>query len=326
MRRELAPQTAGDAQLVLDEPVLALRGDRFVLRDETARRTLGGGVVVNPFADRHRRAEMGLPERLARMRDGTAPVAAAAFLELSAEFACERVTLAQGLNLQPEEVASALAGVDAVVTIPDVRDPEAFTTTAKWEHLQEALVALVAAAHGDQPLAAGVEMESLRTRLPWDVGPKVFRWCIDQLVAAGRLLRDESHLRLPTHRVQLGAEASALGTRVERLIAQGGFTPPDLRQLEEATGTVRKRLTEVLGVLEGEGRVVRIAPDLYYSRASAEEAKERIATHCREHGDITAAVFRDLIGASRKFAIAFLDWCDRTGVTVRVGDLRKLRR
>jgi selenocysteine-specific elongation factor len=323
---ELAPQTAGYAQLVLDEPVLALRGDRFVLRDETARRTLGGGVVVNPFADRHRRAETGLLERLARMRDGTAPVAAGAFLELSAEFACERVTLAQGLNLQPEEVASALVGVDAVVAIPDARDPEAFTTTAKWERLQEAVVALVTAAHRDQPLAAGVEMESLRTQLPWDVGPKVFRWCIDQLVTAGRLVRDGSLLRLPTHRVQLGAEASALGTRVEHLITEGGFTPPDLRQLEEATGVARKRLTEVLGVLEGEGRVLRIAPDLYYSRASAEQAKARIAAHCREHGDITAAVFRDLIGASRKFAIAFLDWCDRTGVTVRVGDLRKLRR
>jgi selenocysteine-specific elongation factor len=236
------------------------------------------------------------------------------------------VTLAQGLNLQPEEVASALAGVDGVVAIPEARDPEAFTTTTKWERLLEAVLALVTAAHRDQPLAAGVEMESLRARLPWDVSPKVFRWCIDQLGAAGRLVRDESLLRLPTHRVQLGAEASALGARVERLIADGGFTPPDLRQLEDATGVARKRLTEVLGVLEGEGRVMRIAPDLYYSRASTEEAKERIAAHCRAHGDITAAVFRDLIGASRKFAIAFLDWCDRTGVTVRVGDLRKLRR
>src|SRR6185295_15009410 len=78
---ELAPRTTGYVQLVLDEPVLALRGDRFVLRDETAHRTLGGGVVVNPFADRHRRAETDLLERLARMREGTAEVAAGAFLE-----------------------------------------------------------------------------------------------------------------------------------------------------------------------------------------------------------------------------------------------------
>jgi selenocysteine-specific elongation factor len=71
--------------------------------------------------------------------------------------------------------------------------------------------------------------------------------------------------------------------------------------------------------------VARIAPDLFYARHAAEEGKRLVADHCRLQGEITAATFRDLIGASRKFAIAFLDWCDRTGVTVRVGDLRKLR-
>jgi selenocysteine-specific elongation factor len=102
--------------------------------------------------------------------------------------------------------------------------------------------------------------------------------------------------------------------------------PPDLRQLEEAVGVPRQNLADVLGVLEGEGRVVRIASDLFYARTAAEEAKAIVTAHCRAHGEITAATFRDLIGASRKFAIAFLDWCDRTGLTVRVGDLRKLRR
>ena len=133
-------------------------------------------------------------------------------------------------------------------------------------------------------------------------------------------------MRAPEHKVALGAEARALGARVERLLAEGRFTPPDLRQLEEATGVPRRRLAEVLGVLEGEKRVVRVAPDLYYARGAADEARALVEDHCRTHGDITAAAFRDLIGASRKFAIAFLDWCDRTGVTVRVGDVRKLRR
>jgi selenocysteine-specific elongation factor len=171
-----------------------------------------------------------------------------------------------------------------------------------------------------------MEMESLRTQLPWDVPPKVFRWCVDRLVAAKRVVREESVVRVPEHRVALGTEARALGARVERLLAEGRFTPPDLRQLEEATGIARKRLLEVLAVLEGEERVVRVAPDLYWARAAADEARGLLEQHCRAHGDVTAATFRDLIGASRKFAIAFLDWCDRTGVTVRVGDLRKLRR
>jgi selenocysteine-specific elongation factor len=79
-------------------------------------------------------------------------------------------------------------------------------------------------------------------------------------------------------------------------------------------------------VLEQEGRVVRIAADLFYARRLADEALARLAAHCQAHGDITAAAFRDTIGASRKFAIAFLDWTDRTGVTLRIGDLRRLRR
>jgi selenocysteine-specific elongation factor len=99
-----------------------------------------------------------------------------------------------------------------------------------------------------------------------------------------------------------------------------------VRALEAATGTPRPALLDVLGVLEQRGRVVRIAPDLYYHPEAVAEGTRRLAEYCALHGEIGAAAFRDLIGASRKFAIAFLDWTDRTGVTLRIGDLRRLRR
>jgi selenocysteine-specific elongation factor len=322
----LAPRTSGWAQLVLAEPVLAMRGDRFILRDETARRTLGGGEVVNPFVNRHRRGEVELEARLEVLRSGEASAAARAFLETSSEFASERTTLAHALNLEEGEVTAALARVAAAMPIPDARAPEAYTLSVKWVRLEEAAREAVHRFHREHPLAAGLEMESLRARLPWEVPPRVFRWCLDRLVAAGILVRAENHVRAPEHRVALDAEARTLGARVERLLADGRFTPPDVRQLEAATGAVRHELLDVLGVLEGEGRVVRIAPELYYGAEVAADARRLVETHCRTHGDITAATFRDLLGASRKFAIAVLDWCDRTGVTLRVGDLRKLRR
>jgi selenocysteine-specific elongation factor len=323
---DLAPRAAGWAQIVLAEPVLALRGDRFILRDETARRTLGGGEVVNPFADRHRRVESEIASRLEQLRGADGAAAAQAFLALTPEFASERATIAQALNLRDEETAAALARADGVIPIPDARTAEAYTTQEKWAALEAAACDEVAAAHRAAPLAPGLEMESLRTQLPWDVPAKVFRWCVDRLVAAKRLVREDSVVRSPEHRVALGAEARALGSRVERLLVEGGFTPPDLRQLEEATRVTRKRLVDLLAVLESEGKVVRVAPDLYYAKAPVEQAKAIVVEHCRAHGEITAAAFRDRIAASRKFAIAFLDWCDRTGVTVRIGDIRKLRR
>jgi selenocysteine-specific elongation factor len=322
----IAPRETGWAQIVLAEPVLAMRGDRFIVRDETARRTLGGGEVVNAFADRHRRGEPDATSRLEQLRGDDRATAARAFLDLSGDFACQLGTVAQALNVRSEEAAAALARVEGAVPIPDARAPEAWTTAGKWARLDALACEAVAAEHRERPLAPGLEMERLRAELPWDISAKDFRWCVDRLVAAKRLVRDDSVVRLPGHRVALGADARALGDRVERLLAEGGFTPPDLRQLEDVTGVARRRLADVLGVLEGEGRVARIAPDLFYARAAADRAKAIIASHCAAHGEITAAAFRDLIGASRKFAIAFLDWCDRTGVTVRVGDVRKLRR
>jgi selenocysteine-specific elongation factor len=321
----LAPRTGGWVQLVLSEPVLAMRGDHFILRDETARRTLGGGVVVHPFAHRHRRSEGDLEERLGILRVGAPPAAARAFLELVPDFASDRATVSQALNLRDEEVAP-IAGAPGVLPVPDAGAPEAYTTTAKWERLETEVLGVVSGAHRAHPLAPGPEMESLRTQLPFEVAPRIFRWCVDRLVAAGRLVREGSVVRAPGHRVALGAGDRALGERLERLLSEGRFTPPDLRQLEERLGVTRKDLLEVLAVLEAEGKVVRVASDLYYARTAADECVERLGIHCRAHGEITAATFRDLIGASRKFAIAFLDWCDRTGVTVRVGDLRKLRR
>ena len=180
----LAPRTRGWAQLVLGEPVLVARGDRFILRDETARRTIGGGIVVNPFADRHRRDDARLPGRLAALRDGTPAEAGAALLALVPDFAVERAAVAQALDLDDDAVVRALAGVDAVVPIPEA---EAWTTAEKWARLETELLAAVAAAHRAEPLSPGVEMERLRGAVSWQLSPRVFRWAIDRLVGCNDL-------------------------------------------------------------------------------------------------------------------------------------------
>jgi selenocysteine-specific elongation factor len=325
-RSEIPPREHGWAQVVVEEPLLALRGDRFVLRDETARRTLGGGVVVNPFADRHRRDEADLAERLVALRDGDVGTAARALLALVPDFACEAEGVALALGAEIAAVRRALAGAADVIPLPDATSPDAWTTLAKWDRLVADVTTLVGAAHRERPTEPGVEMEHLRSQGGFDVSAKTFRWCVERLVAERRLARAESLVRLPGHAVVLGAADRALAERVEGLLVEGRFTPPDLRQLEAAVPIDRKRLVEVLGVLERDGLVVRVAPDLHYARAAVEDAKRLVAEHCRAHGEVSAAVFRDLIGASRKFAIALLDWCDRTGVTTRVGDMRRLRR
>jgi selenocysteine-specific elongation factor len=329
------PGSSGGGQLVLRTPILAVRGDRFVVRDETARWTLGGGVVVNPFARRRRRGERASVTLLERMHGGNDAEAAAAFLEATPEFAVTAATLAQALGVREERAAEVAAGMDDVICVKELFGGPGASSNAPassivarrtWEVFARAVVDAVASQHRAEPLSPGLDAESLRTGLPWDLNPRVFRWAIDRLVAAGDLARAERFVHLPSHRVALSAASRASAEVIERLLDEGGMTPPDLRQLAQAAGTSSAELLEVLRVLEQERRVVRIAPDLFYARRPADEALGRLTAHCRTHGEVTAAAFRDLIGASRKFAIAFLDWTDRTGLTLRIGDVRRLRR
>src|SRR5262249_7042713 len=184
---ELRPRETGWVQLVLRAPIVAMRGDRFILRDETARWTLGGGIVVNPFAERHRPADAGLVPTLARLHGGTDAEAAATFLEAAPDFAVGVGTLAQGLGMTIERAVEVLAGVDDAIPVEDsFGGPAAasivpWVAPGKWARFVSIALDMVAAKHRSEPLAPGLEMEALRSRLPWEVTPRVFRWAVERL-------------------------------------------------------------------------------------------------------------------------------------------------
>jgi len=323
-RELLEPGTSTYCQLRLLDPVVALNGDRFILRTETAEATIGGGVVLHPFPPRHRRREAGVADRLRVLHEGAAGEATRAFIELYAGFGCPREVLVQALGLREDEVRNLTLQAAGVLPIPDSGTPEAFTTEAKWEQLKDAARDLVRVFHEKNPLAPGMEMESLRTSLPQSPDPKLFRWAVERLCEQGVLARSESVIRLSEHRVALDSRARSAGARIEAKLRAAGLAPPDLRALE-AEGLSRKELADLLGVLEREGRVVRVAPDLYFAREAIERGVQLLREYCASHAEITAAAFRDLIGASRKYTIPLLQYYDRTGVTLRVGDVHKLR-
>src|SRR5262249_9315116 len=161
---------------------------------------------------------------LGRLHEGTDTEAAAAFLEVAPDFALGVPTLAQALGMRLERAAAALAGVAGAIPIPDGTAPEAWTTTTKWERLAALALGAVTAHQRAQALAAGLEMESLRSALPWDVSPRVFRWAVERLAATGRLVRADSVVRLASHRVALDTGARERADRLERLLGEGGFT------------------------------------------------------------------------------------------------------
>jgi len=325
-REVLPPRSTGFCQIVLEEPVVALRGDRFILRNQTAQGTLGGGEVLHPFAQRHRRSEEGVSARLAALRTADLLQACRAYLEVQSDFAAPLEEIYQGVNGREDEVAALLAQDPEILPFPDKHHPEAYAVASKWQRLTAEVGKILAAFHQSAPLSRGMEMESLRSQLPFSFSPKIFRAVTDKVVAEGVAVREESLLRLPSHSVKLTEDEQGAAARLERFLQEGGLTPPEVKELEEKLGTRRKLLTDLLSVLESRGKIVKVTTDLYFNGTILEKVKTVLTGHLAAQGEITAATFRDLLGVSRKTAIPLLEYFDRTGLTLRVGDVRKLRK
>jgi selenocysteine-specific elongation factor len=325
-RGAIEPKSRGLVQLVVDEKVVALSGDRFIVRDQTNVRTLGGGVVLNPLGRRVRKPLDAYRENLDALVSMTGPGSIEALLNLQESLALAPARIAQLLNLPIAEIEASLK--DARFVKLSMGDEEGYTTAVKWAELKTFVRDALTKHHAKEPLSPGLEMEALRTRLPYEVGARNYRGLVDRLARETEILREESTIRLKTHRVKLGESDGKLVARIEEELRKAAFQPPELKQLAEAMQLAPNeipKLRSVLSALEREGKVVKIATDLYFAQTAVATARAHLIDHLQKHSEITAAAFRDILGASRKFAIALLDYFDHSGVTTRVGDARKLR-
>jgi selenocysteine-specific elongation factor len=323
---EIAPKNSALSQLVLRDPVVALAGDHFVIRDETNVRTLGGGIVLNPLGRVSRKPLARYVQNLTALRAPFGAGAVEAMLNLQDSLALTPARIAQLFNTPPGEVENALR--DERFLRLSLGDEEGFATATKWNELKRVANDMLAGHHRTAPLEPGLDMESLRVRLPYEVSARAFRAIVDRLTRETDIVREESTLRLKNHAVQLGGRIGQVAERINQLLTEAGYHPPDLKQLADnlkLPATDLPRLRAVLSVMEREGRVIKIATDLYFGRTPFESAKSRLMERLAADGEITAATYRDLLNASRKYAIALLDYFDHSGVTTRVGDVRRLR-
>jgi selenocysteine-specific elongation factor len=321
---KIEPKESAYCQVTLSEPLLALRGDHFILRDETARRTLAGGVVINPWANRHKRGETELPRRLEALWQGDTGALTEAYIESSGAFALPIEAIYQFLNLREEQIRDAIERMKNLRVV-SAEGEKLYTTQEKWRRLKEQILETLKAFHAAHPLVPGMDMEELRGKLLYSLSPKIFRAVTDALIDEKLIAREENLLRLAAHRVQLGGQEKSLMDKIKKLLGEQPLAPPDLKEIEKQAGVPRNRLNEVIRLLEREGAVVRVTTDMYFLASSIEQLRQTLRTHLTEKAEMTAASFRDLIGSSRKYTIPLLEFFDRDGLTIRIGDIRRLK-
>jgi selenocysteine-specific elongation factor len=323
-KEKLDAKASAYCQITLNEPLLVMRGDHFVARDETAQRTLGGGIVIHPRANRHRKNEPELLSRLETLHKGNLAQVVETFLAEDAAFALPIESIYQFINVREEEARAKIEGLDTLRAL-NAEGDTLYTTEEKWNQLREQMLRLLKAFHSTHALVPGMDMEELRGKLRWELAPKVFRAVIELFLGEKIIGREENLLRLATHRVQLGGQEKVLMDKIKQILGIQPLAPPDLKELEKQAGVSRQRLTEVIRLLERDGSVVRVTTDMYFLASSIEQLRATLKNYLTDKGEMTAASFRDLINSSRKYTIPLLEYFDRDGLTIRIGDVRRLK-
>ncbi len=323
-RDEVAPGAEAWLQLVVEHPIVAARGDHFILRRPSPGATLGGGRVADAAPARlHRRMNAAIVEALEARAQGTPGEVLAQSLQpmgpTPLRTALERSGLGGGAA---NEAIAELRGSDRLIALGaeslELRPETIVMTSEAWQGLVHRMVRALASYHAASPLRAGMPREELKSRLRME--PRAFSAAVETASRQGLLIERGSRLALADHEMILSPEQSA---RVERLRGQfraAPFAPPSVKECLEEVGE------EVWAHLVESGQFVPVSPEVVFTRTDYDEMVGAIRQELVASGTITVAQVRDRFNTSRKYALALMEHLDAIGVTVREGDIRRLAR
>ena len=322
---EVAPGETAYCQITVTEPLLAMRGDRFILRNATAERTIGGGVVLLPDAARHKRRDPELLPRLEALDRADDARLLEALLDESGAFVIALPRLAQLLNRRHDDVRRRFDRLDGVHAF-NVEASTYYASERVCRGVKVSLPEALSRWHAAHPLASGIDLEEARAALADTIPARIFRALVQELSDEHAVVREGSLLRLPEHRIAVPDVDQNLVERIIVLLGQAPLSPPDVKQLAANLTVDGRRLVALMRAMEKQRTIVGVAPDLYFLVESVDRVRAELIRDLSATGEITTGQFRDRYKTSRKYAIPLLEFFDRTGVTVRIGEMRRLKR
>lgn len=320
----LEPGQSCWAQFRLEQPLVALRGDRYVVRLASPSITLGGGMVVQPHpARRHQRFRSAVLAQLNALTQGDPEQVL--LHQLGGRIVPWRaLAQASGLTSEvAEQAARSLAQRGALVILAELGPEGDIPPTAgvlpriQWDALWARAEADLRAYQQRFPLRAGMPRQELRNRL--QVESEFWASALERAVGEGRVRADGNEVCTPDHQVQLSREQQAAVERALRAFAENPQLPPSQAQLEQWLDA------DLLQHLVETGRLIRSSEGVFFSGEDFARMEQALIDHLKAHGAATVAEVRDLLNTSRKYALAFLEETDRRRVTKRMGDVRVLR-
>ncbi|MDD4775664.1 MAG: SelB C-terminal domain-containing protein, partial [Syntrophomonas sp.] len=321
-RDELGPGEEAYAQIVMEKPVVAFKGDPFVVRYYSPVDTIGGGTVIDPNAPKQKRFKEDVLNDLAVKEEGSLYDLILHELENSPQpLSLAELTKRTGNpEMAVRDEIQLLLDDEKIVNIENKGG--LFLSIQGLEILYEQIVRTMDEFRRKYPLRSGYPKEDMRTRLFGAFNPKSFNSLIKYLEAAARLVTRSNLISVPGWVVEPRAEVGQAVAAILQLMRDRPFAPPEPEEMSKAANVTEGSLSEILAYLVEQDQLVKISDGTYFTRAAIEKGRQLLGEYFDREKELSLATARDILDTSRKYALPLIEYYDRIRFTRRVGDVR----
>ena len=322
---EIKPDESGFIQLRLEAPIVGVLGDRFILRSYSPPRTIAGGIIVDPFAPKHRARELAsVRARLDALLKSPREEKVAALVS-KAPNGLHRADLVAWTGWRDEILAKTVDSARTAGLIAEAGGH--FLAPATLAELKQRIVQDIRAHHAADPLSRGLGLEILRGRHFAHTSPDLFRAVVAELQKNGAVVIEKDIARAPEHARAVTGEDAALRDRLEEIYREAKLTAPSISEALSRAGlsaSQQQHGRKVIQVLIESGVLVRVNGEMFFHASALHEVVEKLREFATNKADreVDVPTFKELAGVSRKYAIPLLEYFDRERITRREGDKR----
>ena len=326
---EIAAGDKGFVQLRLENPIVVVPSERFIIRSYSPQQTIAGGMILDGLAAKHRRRDFAATgERLAKWLTAAAQddkqTQLRLFLETADEAGLTLNDLEARTGWRKQMIENALAAVTAQKSV--IAAEGFFLTRTAFENLLKKTLLEIAAHHACEPLSKGIGRETLREKVFAHLPAEIFRQVLGELEKRNQIVSEKDVVRATSHNHSLSALDQQLLDKIRRTYAQARLEVPNLEDVLDAavsgTKTSRPQARQIFQLLIDRGELVGVTPEFYFRRADLVDLIGKMRALAAPGQTLDVAQFKDLAGISRKYAIPLLEYFDREKVTRRMGDKR----
>ncbi len=328
-RDRLLPGEKGLCEIRFTAPMVGVYGDRCVVRSFSPLRTVAGGKLLHPIAQPLRKKNpryhtmlealgalgAASPQERICLHTAIAAEAGISFRELCIVTDIESKTLDKELAL--------LGGKQEVACFD--KEGRVYVAGSIAEELSQGALAFVEHYHRKEPLKPGIARGAFVSGWGRGLAPKLVHFVVERLLRQGALVAEGDVVRLAGHTVSLAADQEGLRAALLDAYTQGGITPPNLKEVLETLQVDIKGAAPVLRLMESAGELVKVKDGMYFSADAMDSLVAMVRGYFATHTDMGPTEFREISGLSRKYLIPLLEYFDKARITLRVGDMRKLR-